>query len=590
MYKFTNIALLLFLMGGVSWSVHKELQNKTEQQKNRINDLERQKEEWKRRYEERQKEIKYQQELKRKEEKEFQDKKLLAVENMNNSLQKKQDEKLLEVEKEFDNLSQIWCLNEIKEIDFDKILKECFQQLVISEQLEVIIKDNIRKLIKDLIKENEIKHLNLQIIGKTGVGKSTLINTIFGEKLAEEKKGEPCTMETKCYESNKYDFIRIYDTRGIEISKDFDIDKLFNETFKEIKIKCENNEPDELIHCLIYCFSGTRFERAEGDILVKLRKTYEGKKLSIILVLTQDIEEDEEGFSQLKESINKIIEDKCEETLSDNVKRISLVRVLATEKKIGKSITIPPKGLDILIKKCYEKGEYTSKFACLSGIKFSAEKKIKDDYLKIKNDILKEKERFLDIFFAKNFEEKIFEDIIEKIFITFSLDNHREFATKSTFEFIKNTNEKIIKLILEKEDRVFREYMEEKASKISTVLLDEQTLIGKKYEFGLGNCIKDSGEFAYKISGVLNSRFRRASKKNAIKNAARILSLTITDIFMEGFVNYYINELNSDDCQNFLDNSIKGCFSSGLKDKIDALIDDLHNYQEKKKISSMPHQ
>ena len=332
----------------------------------------------------------------------------------------------------------------------------------------------------------------------------------------------------------------------------------------------------------MYCFTGTRFEREEGEILVKLRKTYEGKKLSIILVLTQDAEEDEEGFNQLTESINKIIGDKCEETLSNNVKGISLVQVLAKEKKFGKKWIIPPKGLDILIQKCYEKGEYTSKFACLSGIKFSAEKKIKDDYLKIKNDILIEKERFLDILYAKNLEEKIFEDIIEKIFITFSLNNNRQLVTKSTFEYIQNTNEKIIKLILEKEDKIFREYIEEKASNISTILMDEQTLIGKKYNFGFGNNIKDSSEFAYKISGILKSKFKHTSKINAIKNASRIISLTITDIFMECFVEYYLNELKSDNVKTFLENSIKGCFSSELKIKIDGLINDLKNYQENK--------
>ena len=206
----------------------------------------------------------------------------------------------------------------------------------------------MKELIRELIKKNEINHLNLQVIGKTGVGKSTLLNAIFGEKVAEEKKGEPCTMETKCYESKKYDFLRIYDTRGIEISKDFNIDTVFNETLKEIKNKCEANEPDDLIHCLLYCFTGTRFERDEGEILVKLRKTYEGKKLPIILVLTQDIEEegdddddednknDEDGNKQLIDSINKIIEEKCGETISDKAKDITLVKVLAKKKKLGK--------------------------------------------------------------------------------------------------------------------------------------------------------------------------------------------------------------------------------------------------------------
>ena len=100
------------------------------------------------------------------------------------------------------------------------------------------IKENVRQLIKNLIKENEVKYLNLQIIGKTGVGKSTLVNAILQEKVVEVKRGEPCTMETKCYESKKYDFIHLYDTRGIEISKNFDIEKLFNEILKDIQEKC----------------------------------------------------------------------------------------------------------------------------------------------------------------------------------------------------------------------------------------------------------------------------------------------------------------------------------------------------------------
>lgn len=571
-------------MGGVSWSVHKQLQDKSKQQENQIGDLERQNEELKKRYEERQREIKIQQELKEKEEREFQNKKTLALEDMNSSLQKKQEEEILIIEKELENLSQRWCVDEIKEIDFEKMLKDCYQKLILGEEVNKIIKENSKQLIKDLLKENEIKHLNLQIIGKTGVGKSTLVNAIFGEKVADVKKGEPCTMETKCYENEKYDFIRIYDTRGIEISKDFDIEKVFNETLKDIKEKCEKNEPDSLIHCLLYCFTGTRFEREEGEILVKLRQTYEGKKLPIILVLTQDLgevdeEDGEDGFKQLYESINKIIEEKCEQSLSNNPKSISLIQILAKEKKLSKKITIPPKGLDILIEKCLEKGEYSSKYACLSAIKFSGEKKIREDYLKIKKDILTEKDRFLDKLFDKNLEEKIFEDIIEKVFMTFSLMKNREYVMKSSFDIIKIANERIIKLILEKEDKIFRDYIEQKSNLIATILMDEQTSIGKKYDFGFGNSIKDSNEFSYKISGILKSKFKRMSKINAIKNGAEIISSNIIDLFMNCFIESYLKEIRSDDIKTYLENNIKGCFSPALKNKVEGLIKDLKKYQ-----------
>ena len=573
-------------MGGVSWAIHNKLKDESEKQKKEIEELNRQKEELKKRYEERQKELRIQQELKEKEEREFQNRRTIAIQDMNSSLLKKQEEELALIEQEMQKLSQKWCEEEIKEINLEKLIKDCYQQLINGENLNDRIKENVKELITILIQQNEIKHLNLQIIGKTGVGKSTLVNAIFGEKVAEVKKGEPCTMETKCYESKKYNFIRIYDTRGIEISKNFDIEKVFNETLKDIKEKCEKNEPDNLIHCLLYCFTGTRFEREEGEILVKLRQTYEGKKLPIIMVLTQDIEDEEEdeedGFKQLYDSINKIMEEKCGESLSENVNRITLIKILAKEKKIGKKVTIPPKGLDVLIEKCLEKGEYSTKFASFSAVKFSAEKKIKEDFFKIKKEIFTERDRFLDVFFQKNTEDKIFEDIIEKVFITFSLLKHRELVTKPSFDIIKNVNMSIIKLILDKEYQIFNNFIEEKANHMATALMDEQSLIGKKYEFGFGDAIKDSSEFSYKMSKLLKSKFKEISKVNAIKNAAKILSLTIIDIFMNCFVESYLREIKNDDNQTFLENSIKGCFPTELKSQINGLIDDLKKYQEEK--------
>ena len=159
-------------MGGVSWSVHNKLKEERDKQKGIINDLEKKNEELKRRYEERQKEIKIQKDLKEKEEREFQNKKTAALKDMDNSLKKKQEEQMNLIENELIKLSEIWCEEDIEEIDFEKIIKECYEKLFKFENLEKIIKENVKQLIKDLIKENEIKHLNIQIIGKTGVGKS----------------------------------------------------------------------------------------------------------------------------------------------------------------------------------------------------------------------------------------------------------------------------------------------------------------------------------------------------------------------------------------------------------------------------------
>ena len=85
--------------------------------------------------------------------------------------------------------------------------------------------------------------------------------------------------------------------------------------------------------------------------------------------------------------------------------------------------------------------------------------------------------RFLDVIFQKNKNEKIFEEIIERTFITYSLLNYKQFVIESIFDYIKKTNEKIIKLILEKEEIIFNKYIEKKVFDIASTLMDEQVSV-----------------------------------------------------------------------------------------------------------------
>ena len=131
-------------MGGVSWSKHKEVQDKCEEQKNQISGLEKENEELKRRYEERLKEEKLKIELKEKEEREFQNKRIVALEDMNNSLKKLQEKELEQAEIELNDLAGNWCVDEIKEIDLEKVLKSCYEQLIQNENLKITIKENVK--------------------------------------------------------------------------------------------------------------------------------------------------------------------------------------------------------------------------------------------------------------------------------------------------------------------------------------------------------------------------------------------------------------------------------------------------------------
>ena len=81
------------------------------------------------------------------------------------------------------------------QIDTDKMA----QQLI----------DTVNDKIKNL------KTLNIIIIGKSGVGKSTLINTLFRGNFAETGLGRPVTSEIRKLSKKDYP-LSIYDTPGFE--------------------------------------------------------------------------------------------------------------------------------------------------------------------------------------------------------------------------------------------------------------------------------------------------------------------------------------------------------------------------------------
>lgn len=68
---------------------------------------------------------------------------------------------------------------------------------------------------------DKIGQFNLAIFGKTGAGKSTLINAIFGEAVAKTGIGEPVTQDEHLY-IHKSGTFGLLDTRGLEVGADTD--------------------------------------------------------------------------------------------------------------------------------------------------------------------------------------------------------------------------------------------------------------------------------------------------------------------------------------------------------------------------------
>lgn len=122
---------------------------------------------------------------------------------------------------------------------------------------------------------------NLAIFGKTGVGKSTLINAIFGEEVAATGIGEPVTTGSHLYLDRRGQ-LGIVDTQGLEVGID---DKALLKDATTMMKESRKKQIAEQVHAAWYCVRGMdrRFEKSEAEFITHLSKL----GLPILVVLTQ---------------------------------------------------------------------------------------------------------------------------------------------------------------------------------------------------------------------------------------------------------------------------------------------------------------
>ena len=128
--------------------------------------------------------------------------------------------------------------------------------------------------------------LTILVAGKTGVGKSTLINAIFRGNLAETGSGRPVTQEiTEISKPNHP--LTIIDTKGLEVK---DYEKIKHDLETEIKNRAASEDPNRHIHLAWICIqsSSDRIEDAEIDLCQFLTS----KQIPVIVVITKSKKND----------------------------------------------------------------------------------------------------------------------------------------------------------------------------------------------------------------------------------------------------------------------------------------------------------
>ena len=137
--------------------------------------------------------------------------------------------------------------------------------------------------------------VNILVAGQTGVGKSTLVNSVFGEEFAATSAGSPVTQHAEWFASDSVP-LRILDTRGLE-AKDYSV--TLNALQAEIINSRAQHDERHQLHMAWVCIStpSSRVQECEIDIIKLLNR----HDIPVIIVLTKY--DDDEDFPDIVRQI-----------------------------------------------------------------------------------------------------------------------------------------------------------------------------------------------------------------------------------------------------------------------------------------------
>ena len=475
---------------------------------------------------------------------------------------------------EFNENSNDFCVEEIEKYDEDKITK-LVESFISTENIKSVLLEKVKLQVDDYNRtkgDQSIKHLNIILVGPSGVGKSTLINSVL--QLDENKGaptgiGEPCTQgEPQFYDSIKVNFIRVADSKGIEKGS-YGVDAVVESTKNFIEKQLLTKDPDKYIHCIWYCITGARFEDVEKESLQKLADIYNNSELPIIVVYTK--------------AIMKSLYEPIEKKIRDLKKDLEFVPVISKEIEIEESDEdededeednnnkkkkkklLKKKGIRKLMDLSVEKAGKAVASACFTAIKNNILEDIKKNNevqnIKLEQFIKTQNIKKINKFKSGMSINEMVESISGLIF---------DVISKYLYSEIKNLNKdstdkieyflfEFFEYNLREYKKIFKNYIEGKSELISSKLLELQNkTINKNEKLKI---IKSKEEFEIDIKGRLSERLMKKAELYCLKNSASFISEPIREKFSKLILSLFNKTLDTEEITQKLTDSAAQMFN-----------------------------
>ena len=420
------------------------------------------------------------------------------------------------------------------------VFKSISEKIISHENGEFILTNKIRKNILEIEQNTDnfsVKHITILLVGKSGVGKSTLCNNLL--RLPEDKKaltdiGKPVTQKSTIYSNPPVNFLKVIDTAGIEIIGENKIENVITNCKETIEGQVNSADKNDMVSCIFYCFTGSRIEDEEVQFLDKLRKSLEGNTIPILYVYTQAVRQS--AINGMKECIEK-------ERI--RLGEVEFVPILSEDYDLIDNKYLKSYGLDIIL----EKAVKTIKNNIKSNLFEIRTKEISDEII---NDFKKKNKKirnfsieqmYLD--FIKNLNKTLNKEdlmnflfqILEKCFIFFLQPNEIKNLNKNSFEEYKKNFKDYIEKCYDLFNETSTNIIESFKVEMAAVFLDEQARIE---QLGINiqpKNIRVLNQFIKIIDDYCRSNFMYIAQKEFIKHF-------ISDIFEK------ICEKNEENCNN----------------------------------------